>query len=180
MNRTLYLILTFLIIILSSCEKDVIEEPKPVPAERVNRTILVYIVGDNGSYDLSSSLMKNFEDMKLGLESIITDDCNLIVYSEMENDVPHLIQLSNLGNGVKADTLFTYEERNPLSKDVMSDVIKQTVTLFPAESYGFVFLSHSASWTPATSPAMRSIGQYRNTEMDLPVFCDVMTTAFPC
>ena len=62
----------------------------------------------------------------------------------------------------------------------MSDVIKQTVTLFPAESYGFVFLSHSASWTPATSPAMRSIGQYRNTKMDLPVFCDVMTTAFPC
>ena len=117
--------------------------------------------------------------MKLGLESYITDDCNLIVYSEVKNDVPHLIHLSNLGNGVKADTLFTYEEQNPLSKKVMSDIIKQTVSLFPADTYGFVFLSHSTAWLPASTPAMRSIGDYRGTQMDVPVFAEVISSSFP-
>ena len=113
-------------------------------------------------------------------QSFITEDCNIIVYSEMKNDVPHLIQLSNLGNGVKADTLFTYEEQNPLNKKVMSDIVKQTVSLFPAETYGFVFLSHSTAWLPAKTPAMRSIGDYRGTQMDVTAFSEVMSSAFPC
>ena len=140
MKKLLYIFFVLLTVILSSCDKEKKDGPTPPAPTKVSRTVLVYIVGDNGSNELSSFLKTNFNDMKLGLESYVTDDCNLIVYSEMVNDVPHLIQLSNLGKGVKVDTLFTYEEQNPMSKEVMSSVFKQTVTLFPAETYGLVFL----------------------------------------
>ena len=148
-----------------SCDKEKKYEPTPEPPVTLKRTVLVYIVGDNGWGDLSTYLLENFDDMVLGIKDVNKTDCNLIVYSEVVNDVPHLIQISNTNDVVKVDTLFTYAERNPLNKAVMSEVITQTVSLFPAESYGFVFLSHSTSLLPASSPANRSVGVYRNTQM---------------
>ena len=79
-----------------------------------------------------------------------------------------------------ADTLFTYDEQNPLDKEVMASVISQTVSYFPADSYGFVFLSHSSSWVPASNNAnSRSIGYYRRTQMNIPDFREALSSAFP-
>ena len=74
------------------------------------------------------------------MEEVDYSKCNLVVYSEMVNDVPHLISLKKQNGKVVADTLFTYSEQNPLAKEVMSSVISQTINYFPADSYGFVFL----------------------------------------
>lgn len=98
----------------------------------------------------------------------------------MVNDVPHLVSLKKQNGKVVADTLFTYSEQNPLAKEVMSSVISQTVSYFPADSYGFVFLSHSSSWVPAINDAnSRSIGYYRRTQMNIPDFHDVLLSSFP-
>ena len=65
--------------------------------------------------------------MKAGMEEVDYSKCNLVVYSEMVNDVPHLISLKQKNGKVVADTLFTYDEQNPLDKEVMASVISQTV-----------------------------------------------------
>lgn len=165
---------------LVACHDEEEGPVKPQPREQVGRTVLVYIVGDNGNSELSSLFKINFNDMKEGMQEVDYSKCNLVVYSEMVDDVPHLISLKNRNGKVVADTLFTYAEQNPLDKNVMSTIISQTINYFPADSYGLVFLSHSSSWAPATTNAnSRSVGYYRNTQMNIPDFRDVLMTSFP-
>lgn len=174
-------LLVCLLVSFTACYDEEDGKPEPKPREQVARTVLVYIVGDAGESwnELSSLLKTNFNDMKKGMEEVDYSACNLVVYSEMVNDAPHLISIKKEGDKVVADTLHTYSERNPLSKDVMSSVIEETVEYFPADSYGFVFLSHSSSWIPAGNNAnARSIGYYRKTQMNIADFHDALTT-FP-
>ncbi|WP_195655862.1 clostripain-related cysteine peptidase [Bacteroides sp. 1001136B_160425_E2] len=181
MKKIKILSLLFCVAILAAACHDDEEGPIiPQPREQVGRTVLVYIVGDNGVSELSDLFKINFEDMKEGMKEVDYSKCNLVVYSEMVNDVPRLVSLKKQNGKVVADTLFTYSEQNPLAKEVMSSVISQTVSYFPADSYGFVFLSHSSSWVPATNDAnSRSIGYYRRTQMNIPDFHDVLLSSFP-
>lgn len=173
-------LLFYLAMLATACHEDEEGPVVPQPREQVGRTVLVYIVGDNGVSELSDLFKTNFRDMKKGMEEVDYSKCNLVVYSEMVDDVPHLISLKKQNGRVVADTLFTYPEQNPLDKNVMSSVISQTVSYFPADSYGFVFLSHSSSWVPATKDAnSRSIGYYRRTQMNIPDFHDVLLSSFP-
>lgn len=176
--KILSLLLSFAALFVA-CENE--DGPNgPEPREQVGRTVLVYIVGDNGVSELSELFKTNFSDMKAGMEEVDYSNCNLVVYSELVNDVPHLISLKKKNGRVLADTLFTYQEQNPLDKNVMSTVISQTLDYFPADSYGFVFLSHSSSWTPSGRDAnSRSIGYYRRTQMNIPDFRDVLLSSFP-
>lgn len=171
----------YLLALFAACHDEEDGRPEPKPREQVARTVLVYIVGDAGESwnELSSLLKTNFNDMKKGMEEVDYSACNLVVYSEMVNDAPHLISIKKEGGKVIADTLHTYSERNPLFKDIMSSVIEETVEYFPADSYGFVFLSHSSSWVPAGNNAnARSIGYYRKTQMNIADFHDALST-FP-
>lgn len=174
--------LVCLVAVLVGCSKEDEEGPvKPQPREQVGRTVLVYIVGDAGDprNELSNLFETNFADMKEGMREVDYSKCNLVVYSELVDDVPHLVSLKKKDNKVVADTLFTYAEQNPLAKDVMSAVISQTISYFPADSYGMVFLSHSSSWVPANNDAnSRSIGYYRKTQMNIADFRDVLLNAF--
>lgn len=181
MKKIKILSLLFSVAMLAlACHDDEEGPVVPQPREQVGRTVLVYIVGDNGANELSELFKTNFRDMKKGMEEVDYSKCNLVVYSEMVDDVPHLISLKNQNGKVVADTLFTYTEQNPLDKNVMSNVISQTINYFPADSYGFVFLSHSSSWVPATKDAnSRSIGYYRRTQMNIPDFREVLLSSFP-
>lgn len=184
MNKLRMVCLSFIVLLLMvSCNHaEEYEEPVlPQPRGQVERTVLAYIVGDceNSFSELSDLFRVNFQDMLKGMRHVDYSKCNLIVYSEMDNDVPRLISIKKIGERVVADTVFTYEEQNPLDKRVMSSVISQTVHYFPAKSYGFVFLSHSASWLPASQkPNVRSLGMYRKTQMDITDFHDALLS-FP-
>ncbi|MCS2280091.1 hypothetical protein NXW50_18500 [Bacteroides thetaiotaomicron] len=51
--------------LFAACENNENEGPEgPEPREQVGRTVLVYIVGDNGVSELSSLFKVNFSDMK--------------------------------------------------------------------------------------------------------------------
>lgn len=168
-------ILLCAISLLAACEKEDSTEPQlPQPREMVARTVLVYLVGDNTAFDLSRLLMGNFEDMKIGMSQVDDADCNLVVYSEMKADVPHLIRIYKNKGKVIADTLYTYPEQNPLSKEVMGGVFSEMMRLFPADSYGMVFLSHGEGWVPGTTPKGRSMGDYRGTQMNIADFHQVL------
>ena len=183
MKKIKILFVLFCITLFGTACHDEDEGPVgPQPREQVGRTVLVYIVGDAGdSYNELTTLFKtNFRDMKRGMAEVDYSKCYLVVYSEMVNDVPHLISLKKQNGKVVADTLFTYAEQNPLDKNVMSTVISQTINYFPADSYGFVFLSDSSYWVPAKRDAnSRSIGYYRLTQMNIPDFHDVLLSSFP-
>lgn len=167
------IILVCLLGMLGACQD---EESVMRPAEKVSRTVLAYVIGDNGQSELSPLLRQNFDDMIAGMQYVDDTDCNMLVYSVMKSESPRLIRLKKVDGKVIADTLFTYDgKNNPLDKTVMEEVIGKTFSLFPADSYGFVFLSHAAGWIPATTKASRSIGLYRNTAMDIDEFREVLS-----
>lgn len=79
--------------LVAACHDDEEGPITPQPREQVGRTVLIYIVGDNGNNELSTLFKNNFRDMKKGMEEVDYSKCNLVVYSEMVDDVPHLISL---------------------------------------------------------------------------------------
>lgn len=173
MKLRIYALLICLIGMLGACQD---KEEDIQPAEKVSRTVLAYIVGDNGRNDLSSLLKKNFNDMVKGMESVDNSDCNMLVYSVMKNQSPCLIHLKKTSSKVSVDTLLVYDNKeNPLDKEEMKKVMSYAFEYFPADSYGYVFLSHAAGWIPATTKASRSIGTYRNTSMDVDEFREVLS-----
>lgn len=151
-------------------------DPDPAPA-KAQRTVLVYWVADNGSADLSRFAIDDFEEMLAGIREVDTSVNNLLFYSEIEDDVPHLIRIVNQNGVAVADTVCTYPEQNPLEIAVMSEVLEKVQTDYPAEGYGLVFASHGEGWLEANRPANRWIGDYRGTRMnvsDLKEALDVM------
>lgn len=174
----IFLLFFFTIAFFTACHDD---PDTPKPRETVARTVLVYLIGDNGRSDLSSLLIDNLNAMKLGMQEVNDANCNLVVYKETVNELPKLLSIRNVNGKVEEKTIFTYEEQNPLSVDVMKDVIATTKKYFPAQSYGMVFLSHSTSWVPPTNnanPVSRSIGAYRNTQMDVIDFRKAISSSF--
>lgn len=98
--------------LFAACENNENEGPEgPEPREQVGRTVLVYIVGDNGVSELSSLFKVNFSDMKAGMEEVDYSKCNLVVYSEMVNDVPHLISLKQKNGKVVAEFLNIFKRK---------------------------------------------------------------------
>ena len=70
--------------LFAACENNENEGPEgPEPREQVGRTVLVYIVGDNGVSELSSLFKVNFSDMKAGMEEVDYSKCNLVVYRQI-------------------------------------------------------------------------------------------------
>lgn len=52
--------------LVAACHDDEEGPITPQPREQVGRTVLIYIVGDNGNNELSTLFKNNFRDMKRG------------------------------------------------------------------------------------------------------------------
>ncbi len=137
--------------IFSSCSSDneTPAPPTPEPAPTMaDRTVLVYIAGDN---DLSSYASDDLKEMVAGIEKVNTKKNNLIVYMDRGGD-PQLIRLcKNTNNEVIQDTLKSYSPRNSVGVTEMQEVLTQVYDDYPASSYGLTLWSHADGWLPATA-----------------------------
>lgn len=180
----LFLLLAGVVVGCDRTDRSGEGEPVTFPLAEAERTVLAYVVGDNGSNELTPYLLANIRDMEKGMASVDPERFNLLVYSEMAGDLPHLVYLHRNASGtVVRDTVFSYPEQNPLDKEVMAAVFRTVVTNFPARSYGMAFLSHCASWLPAAKDAnagpQKSVGAYRMTQMNVADFGETIRQAFP-
>lgn len=124
---------------------------------KLSRTILVYLAGDNNE---SKSIEAVIEKIKNGS---IDKGCNCIIYHDGLHDPSKLFRVRTgccKHGGSYLEEIATYPEENSASAIVLNRVIKDVVTLFPAESYGLIFTSHASGWLPYTDrPITRSIGE---------------------
>lgn len=172
MKKTFLFAICLLLLISCDDSKDVVEN------EEAQRTVLVYLIADNGGNDLSSFLKTDFKEIVAGIKKVDTKLNNLLVYSEVRGDQPRLIHVRNENGVAVADTIHTYPEQNPLRIDVMSEVVDRVMTHYPAKSYGFVFASHGEGWMRGTVASSRWIGDYRSYYMDIADLCESLS-AFP-
>ncbi|MDL2212718.1 clostripain-related cysteine peptidase [Bacteroides sp. OttesenSCG-928-D19] len=151
------------LLLFVSCKDNKKEE-----SGEANRTVFAYLIGDNGSSELSSYLLSDFGEMVDGMTGVDDTKNNLIVYCETNRDLPQLIHIRKKKGVVIADTIRTYPEQNPLNIDIMRQVMSDVFDKFPANSYGFILASHGEGWIPATKSAnTRWIGMYRNSYLDI-------------
>lgn len=170
------LFLTFLMgVLFQSCKDDNDPDIDIRPDGKANRTVLAYIIGDNGSNDLSSYMLSDFAEMMEGMSSVDETKNNLIVYCQTKRDLPQLIHLKKRKGVVIADTIHTYTEHNSVESSVMSEVFERVFDGYPAESYGVIFASHGEGWLEAPkTPNTRWFGDYRGTYMNIPTLRDVL------
>ncbi len=127
---------------LVSCDED-IDDSKGTGTEGTVEiaevTYLIYMVGQN---DLSSFLNSNISDLKTGYKKT-TVKSNILVYADI-NKTPHLYLLEKDKQGeVKQTTVKTYPDQYSVDPKIMTEVINEVFTRYPAKYKGITFSSHA-------------------------------------
>lgn len=154
MKLKIYLILSFLPMLLAACGGD---DPIPVPELEDRRTVLVYMAADNS---LARFTSEDLEELKTGWAQMNISGMHLLVYIDTGSS-PRLIELEKEGSNVVETLVKEYEDRNSVgvteTQEVFADVFGNT--RYQAGSYGLVYWSHGDGWIPNPLLSTRWIGQ---------------------
>lgn len=164
--------------LLAGCH-DSFELPAPTPQPRAEaeRTVIVYMVGDNS---LSSAVRADTIEMVKG-KDLIPEDVNFIIFMDNKQHTPAIYELSAKGG---MQLWRQYEEELCTTDSLtMFQVIQEIEHYFPARHYGITLGSHASGWVPERKSSRRNtFGKDENPgtnasgkiEMEIPVLRDVL------
>jgi hypothetical protein len=154
-----------------SCNKE--DEPVQPEENLSPRTVIMYLIADNS---LDSDFIQNIYDLEEGLSADTKlPQGTVVVYYDGKtsfagNSVPMLIKYEVDANGkltTKREVIKTYEEQNSCNPTVITQVLKDAVSLCPASSYALTIGSHAGGWLP-TDYNTRWFGDDYGNRMDIP------------
>lgn len=142
-----------LAVLLTACGDDDTPAPQPKPVEeKAERTILVYMAAEN---NLTRYATDDLNEMKSGsLE--LNDRQKLIVYVD-QADINRPPYLARVKDGELCDTIY-YQETSTADPATLEEVLRQTITDNPANSYGLILWGHASGMliSPDSIPYSRS------------------------
>ena len=106
-----------------------------------NRTVLLYLAGDNNLYDDG---FDNIRSLCEGMKGVVG---RVVIYFDSRYSAPCLMTIKGENNPV-IDTLEFYEEEDSADPATLRRVIADTKRLFPSESYGLILWSHGTGCFP--------------------------------
>ncbi|MDR0973641.1 MAG: hypothetical protein LBM61_06620 [Prevotellaceae bacterium] len=131
-----------------------------VPILSIDRTVLVYIMGDNS---LSRFAQNDLNQMMEGVKTVDTEHNNLIVYFDNGSKAELYRLYNDLDGTVVREILETYAaDRNSCGLTELKEVFSYVDINFPAEKYALELWSHGEGWLPSPATARaatRWIGQ---------------------
>lgn len=113
------------------------------PVNQDNRTLLVYLAGDN---DLSNEVADKTRALLDGWNPAMGE---LLVFTDTHGGTPVLTRTVARDGQTTTDTPQVYSETNSASPQLLREVISDTRRLAPATSYGLILFSHATGWLPA-------------------------------
>lgn len=132
--------------------------------EQSNRTVLVYMIEST----LGSSLQENLNSMIQGTTTKNLNNGHLIVYYSSTGKEPELFEIKEVNGVTTKHHLKDYEVQSAISPEVMNNVIKDVVSLYPSKSYGLILSSHGMAWLPTNYTSMlRSFGEENGKNMEI-------------
>lgn len=157
MKNKLKQVLSLLSVLLCfcSCELSDSTDDTPEVVKPKCATLLFYMVGEN---DLSDYMEVNIANMITGYKQ--TDSvANILVYKDVD-DTPKLYLLDKDSYGtVTLKTVKTYQNQASVDPEVMSEVLNDVFTNYPALKKGVVFSSHAdGSLLQTSTIGKRSFG----------------------
>lgn len=140
-----------LLFVASACDNS--DDPTPAT---INRTVLVYVMGDNSLQGLISN---DVSEMIEGAANVDLTRNNLLVYTDNGTTAKLFQLVKNQSGKIVEEVVRTYgKDRNSVGKSEMQEVLSLVYTQYPADSYGLVLWSHGDGWVPGTADS-RWIGQ---------------------
>lgn len=130
-----YLILIAATVLFNACSSN--DEPEP-PMDP-ERTVLIYMAGEN---NLSEFVSKDLKEMKEGSKSL-DNRHNLIVYVDQANSIPPYF--ARIKDGKIVDSV-SVKESLTADPAVLEEALRYTRTTYPAKSYGLVLWGHGSGW----------------------------------
>ena len=153
---TYSLSLLCLSLFFASCSKHS-DEPEPTPQPTMgNRTVLVYVAGEN---KLSRFFGGELQEMRQG-SKLLGEGDHLLLYVDLadRNRHPYIMEVSQ---GDTA-TIYQYDKESLASDpDQMLDVISRAFTLRPARSYGLTLWGHASGWLVSADSVSHALGVRR-------------------
>lgn len=132
------LLLLGVMALFAACSDGKSEKKDDAP-EVVERTVLVYMMGDN---TLSSSVSTNWLQIKEGAAAAETFD-DLLVYVDQYKKTPVLYKLLSDGT---AQVVKEYDEQNSASGAVFAQVLNDVFGNYPNNEKGLILWSHGEGW----------------------------------
>ncbi len=117
------------------------------PKESIERTVLVYISGEN---NLSSFINAELEEMRKG--SIGIGSNALVVYVDDANN-RHMPYIMRFKEGAIVDSVVFQSDSLSSHPDVIARVLNYTSTKYNAKEYGLVLWGHATGWLQEDSVA---------------------------
>lgn len=177
MKKTVLIAFTiiFSFLLLSCSKKD--DGPQPEPQGPV-RTVLVYMVASNslGQFGYDTN---DLHEMEEAARQGQLGDARWLVYYHPYDQVPRLMELQEDGNWVVLRQYAT--ETLSVTVARMKEVLNDTRTMAPAQSYGLVLWSHATGWlqngVADRSIAPRSFGDDRGRYMNITSLAEALENA---
>ena len=136
-----FLLMLFSLLAFTACHEG--EDPdyyKKKNKEQIDRTVLVYISGENNLHEFISEELSQLRKGSIGIGSNA-----LVVYVDNANaqQPPYIVRYKE---GEAVD--YTAMEKDTLSSspDVLSDVLNYTSEHYTAKEYGLVLWGHASGW----------------------------------
>ena len=177
--RTSYIIILLIGLLLSGCRDKVVEPsvaPTPQPRAEAERTVIIYMAGDNS---LSDAIREDTTEMAKG-KALIPEDVNYLIYLDDLGHKPAIYELS-AKNGIQLWKQYE-EELCSTNAEVMLEALSLIEQYFPARHYGITFWSHATGWASERKTSRsKTFGQDTNhgatakeSEMEIPILRKVL------
>lgn len=144
-------------------------ENPDLPKLDANRTVLVYIAGQNSLDDPTNDFVDaDLKEMEEGFSKFVGDNLNLLVFVDRKKGfrddpnifAPCLLKIENLNGKVFHRVVKTYDDNfNSCGLQETKQVFADVFDSYQADSYGLVYWSHGEGWIPANTPNTRWVGQ---------------------
>lgn len=131
--------LFILSLFLSACIHETCTPPIPLP----ERTLLVYLAGDN---NLSNEVRQKSNALLAGWQPSLGE--LVVLVDDQIHQSPHLLKAREKEGKMVFDTIKYYYEGNSASPSLLSAAISDMQRMAPARSYGLILFSHATGWLP--------------------------------
>ena len=126
--------------VLAACHEgedpDYYKKKEQQPQEPFDRTVLVYVAGEN---NLSSFIASELVEMRQGSKNLGNNA--LVVYVDDANSRHHPY-IMRIHDGLYKDSVVMQSDRLTSDPAVLSEVLHYTSTHYPAREYGLVLWGH--------------------------------------
>ena len=133
------------LVLLCSCDKK--DDPEPIEPTLAERTVLVYMSGEN-NLTTESFLANDLLEMDEGSYQL-SDNQHLIVFVDSvgTSNRPYIMEIAN----GKRKLLYRYSDDFAASDpSKFQEIIKWTMDHYPAKDYGLVLWGHATGWIVET------------------------------